>query len=101
MSSHLVDGLGTTDALAAVFSDESVLQAMLDVEAALAKVQGGLGLIPQTAVAAIAATARADQFDAAALAREGRASATPIVPLVAALRERVASVNPGSASFVH
>ena len=47
MSSHLVDGLGTTDALAAVFSDGPVLQAMLDVESALARVQGELcGLKP-------------------------------------------------------
>jgi 3-carboxy-cis,cis-muconate cycloisomerase len=101
MSSYLVDGLGTTDALAAVFSDESVLQVMLDVESALARVQAGLGIIPQTAATAIAAAARADHFDAASLAREGRASATPIVPLVAALRARVASVDAGAASFVH
>jgi 3-carboxy-cis,cis-muconate cycloisomerase len=101
MSSHLVDGLGTTDALAAVFSDGSVLQAMLDVESALARVQAGLGIIPAGAAVAIAAAARADQFDAAALAREARASATPIVPLVAVLRQRVASTDPGSASFVH
>jgi 3-carboxy-cis,cis-muconate cycloisomerase len=101
MSSHLVDGLGTTDALAAVFSDESVLQTMLDVESALARVQGELGVIPRTAAAAIAAAARADQFDTAALAREARASATPVVPLVAALRERVASMDTGSGSFVH
>ena len=101
MSSYLVDGLGTTDRLAAVFSDESVLQVMLDVESALAKVQAGLGIIPQTAATAIAAAALADHFDAASLVRDGRASATPIVPLVAALRERVASMDAGSASFVH
>ena len=101
MSSHLVDGLGTTDALAAVFSDASVLQAMLDVEAALARVQSGLGLVPQAAAAAIMAAARADHFDAAALAREARASATPIVPLVSALRQRVAVADSGSAEFVH
>src|SRR4249919_4010737 len=101
MSSHLVDGLGTTDALAAVFSDESVLQVMLDVESALARVQSGLGLVPEKAAAAIVAASRADYFDAAALAREARVSATPIVPLVAALRQRVASVDSGSASFVH
>jgi 3-carboxy-cis,cis-muconate cycloisomerase len=101
MSSHLVDGLVTTGALAALFSDESVLQAMLDVESALARVLGGLGLIPEAAVAAIAAAARGGQFDAASLAREARASATPVVPLVAALRQRVAAADAGSASFVH
>jgi len=101
MSSHLVDGLATTDALAAVFSDESVLQAMLDVESALASVQAGLGIIPAGAAAAIRVAARANHFDAAGLAREGRASATPIVPLVAALRARVAAVESASAPFVH
>lgn len=101
MSSHLVDSLGTTDALAAVFSDGAVLQAMLDVESALARVQGELGVIPENAATAIAAAAHADQFDAAALAREARAAATPIVPLVAAFRERVASVDADAASFVH
>lgn len=101
MSSHLVDGLGTTDALTAVFADASVLQAMLDVESALAKVQGELGLIPHTAVAAIAAAARADHFDAAALARHARAAGTPLVPLVAALRARVTFADAGSAPFVH
>ena len=101
MSSHLVDGLGTTDALAAVFSDESVLQAMLDVESALARVQAALGVIPKNAATAIATVARADQFDAAALGRGARASGTPIVPLVAAFRARVASVDASAASFVH
>src|SRR5437868_9857241 len=101
MSSHLVDGLGTTDALAAVFSDASVLEAMLDVESALARVQSGLGLVPPAAAAAIVAAARADYFDAAALAREARSSATPIVPLVATLRRRVAAVDGDSAAFVH
>jgi 3-carboxy-cis,cis-muconate cycloisomerase len=101
MSSHLVDGLATTDALAAVFSDESVLQAMLDVESALARVQAMLGIIPGSAAAAIVKAARASEFDATAIARAARASATPIVPLVAALRERVASVDGDCASSVH
>src|SRR6266566_434384 len=101
MSSHLVDGLGTTDALAAAFSDDSVLQTMLNVESALARVQGELGVIPENAATAIAAAAHADQFDAASLAREARASATPILPLVAGFRERVASVDADAASYVH
>src|SRR4051812_44659548 len=101
MSSHLVDGLGTTEALAAVFSDASVLQAMLDIESALARVQADLRIIPASAATAIAAAAHADQFDAASLAREARASATPVVPLVTALRERVVSLDGEAAAFVH
>ena len=101
MSGHLVDGLGTTEALAAVFSDAAVLQAMLDVESALARVQARLGIIPERAAESIAACARAELFDAAAIAQDGRASATPVVPFVAALRDRVAGVDPDSAPFVH
>jgi 3-carboxy-cis,cis-muconate cycloisomerase len=50
---RLTDPLGTTDALSALFSDSSVLQALLDVEVALARVQARLGLIPQSTAAAI------------------------------------------------
>jgi 3-carboxy-cis,cis-muconate cycloisomerase len=101
MNAHLVDGLGTTDALTAVFSDAAVLQAMLDVESALARVQARLGVVPETAARSIAAAARIDLFDSAAIARDGRASATPLVPFVTALRQRVASVDPDGARFVH
>ena len=36
MSSRLIDSLATTDALAEIFSDRSLVQAMLDFEAGLA-----------------------------------------------------------------
>jgi 3-carboxy-cis,cis-muconate cycloisomerase len=66
-----------------------VVQALLDVEAALASAQAGAGLIPPDAAKAIAACCRADRFDAGGLARRAVASATPIVPLVEDLRALV------------
>ena len=39
MSGRLIESLATTSALAALFSDESVLEAMLDFEAALARAE--------------------------------------------------------------
>ena len=61
MSAHrLIDGLATTEALAGVFSDASVLQAMLDFEVALARVQARAGIIPAAAAAAIAAAAASE-----------------------------------------
>ena len=101
MSAQLVDGLGTTEALADLFSDPTVLQAMLDVESALARVQASLGLIPPEAAAAIRTASRADRFDAAAIARDGLATATPVVPLVAALRAHVGTIDGACATFVH
>ena len=101
MTTHLINALATTDALAAVFGDAALLQAMLDVEAALARVQARLGVIPARASDAIGAAARADGFDAAALAREARASGTVIIPLVNALTARVRAADEDSARFVH
>ena len=86
MGTRLIDTLGTTDALAAVFSDVSLLQSLLDVEAALARVQARLGIIPASAAEAIQAAAVAANFDAAAIARDARQSGTPVIPLVQALR---------------
>ena len=101
MSSRLIDSLATTDALAEVFSDRSILQAMLDFEAALARAEVTAGVIPARAAEAIAAAARAEQFDAEAIAREARASGTVSIPLVQALTARVQAADAASARFVH
>jgi 3-carboxy-cis,cis-muconate cycloisomerase len=84
-----------------VFSDATTVQAMLDVEAALARVQSALGLIPPGAGAAITKAAVADAFDAADLARSARGSGTIAVPLVAALTARVRTLDPAAAGYVH
>src|SRR6185436_16494240 len=77
------------------------LQALLDVEAALARAQSALGVIPPGAGAAITRAAVADGFDADTLAREARASGTIAIPLVAALTARVEAVDPEAARVVH
>jgi 3-carboxy-cis,cis-muconate cycloisomerase len=101
MSSRLIDSLATTDALAEVFSDRSILQAMLDFEAALARAEAKTGVIPSRAAGAIAAAARVEDFDAAVIAREARECGTVSIPLVRALTVRVAAADAGSARFVH
>lgn len=101
MSSRILDCLATTDALADLFSDRSILQAMLDVECALARAAADAGAIPAAAARAIGEAARAEAFDAAAIARDARASATPAIALVAVLTERVRAADPESAQYVH
>jgi 3-carboxy-cis,cis-muconate cycloisomerase len=66
-----------------------VVQALLQVEAALAAAQALAGVIPAAAAEAIAANCRVDRFDIEQLARRSVASATPIVPLVEDLRALV------------
>ena len=58
-------------------------------------------MIPASAAAAITQAAVADGFDADALAREARASATIVIPLVAALTARVEAIDPVAARYVH
>lgn len=101
MSSRLIDSLATTDALAEVFSDQSILQAMLDFEAALARAEAKAGVIPSRAADAISAAARAEGLDAAAIAREARSSGTIAIPLVKILTARVQAADAVSARFVH
>jgi 3-carboxy-cis,cis-muconate cycloisomerase len=101
MSSNLVDSLATTDALTDIFSNASILDAMLRVEVGLAQVEARAGLIPMTAAEAIAACGRRELYDAASIARTARESGTPTIPLVGALRERVGARDPDAAVFVH
>jgi 3-carboxy-cis,cis-muconate cycloisomerase len=92
---RLIDGLATTEPLADVFSDASVLQAMLDFEVALARVEARAGVIPPSAADVIEAAARVEAFDADAIARDARQSATAAIPFVAALVERVRAAGSG------
>jgi len=80
--------LGTlygSDAMRAVFDEMAYFQRMLDVEAALARVQARLGLIPADAAEAIVAAARAENLSVADLAASARNVGYPVVGLVAGL----------------
>jgi 3-carboxy-cis,cis-muconate cycloisomerase len=80
--------LGTlygSDAMRAVFDEAAYFQRMLDVEAALAKVQARLGIIPADAAEAIAEAARYENLDPAELATSARNVGYPVVGLVAGL----------------
>ena len=56
IDSSVYGGMFTTPAMQAVFSDEARLQRTLDVEAALARAQARLGLIPAAAAQEISAS---------------------------------------------
>ncbi|MEV0439414.1 3-carboxy-cis,cis-muconate cycloisomerase [Streptomyces spectabilis] len=82
-------------------SDRAWLQAMLDTEAALARAQAALGVVPPGAARAITAAARADRLDLRALAVHARESANPVVGLVRALTDAVAAADADAAAYVH
>src|SRR3984957_2118883 len=101
MAARLIDSLGTTESLSALFSDESLLQAMLDFEVALARAEARLGIIPQAAADSIQKAAKTAGFDAAALARETLRAGTPGIPLAKSLTALVKAANADGARFVH
>ncbi len=101
---RLIDSLASTPALADIFSDASIVQAMLDFEAALARAEARVGVIPYSAAEAITRLARAEAFDSAQfaqLAQHSLRAGTMSIPLLRELTDRVRSADPESAKFVH
>jgi len=71
-----------TDAMRGAVGETAMLQRMLDVEAALARAEAALGIVPAEAARAITAAARADRLDLPALAAATRNTGYPVVGLV-------------------
>jgi 3-carboxy-cis,cis-muconate cycloisomerase len=101
MSGRLIESLATTPALAALFSDESLLRAMLEFETALARAEARDGLIPTEAANAIKAAARPGNFDISVLADAAFRAGTPAIPLVKMLTDQVRMTDAEAARFVH
>src|SRR5690606_12815053 len=83
-----------TDAMRRVFSDTNLLQKWLDAEAALARAEARLGIIPEAAAEEISRKAKAENIDVAAMKRLIDTTVHPIVPLIKEL-ERACSGEAG------
>jgi 3-carboxy-cis,cis-muconate cycloisomerase len=101
MAFRLIESLASTEPLAKLFADESILRAMLDFEVALAKVESRSGIIPASAAKSIAAAANPEAFDVAELSRKSLRTGTPSIPLVKALTKLVQVKDESAAAFVH
>lgn len=101
LPARLIESLATTELLAEVFSDISILQAMLDFEVALARAEARVGIVPKSAASRIAAAARASEFDIHKLSRGTFRAGTPGIAVVKALSERVRARDQEAAGWVH
>lgn len=99
--SPLFDPVLARGAAAEAVSDRAWIAAMLDVEAGLAGASAEVGAIPAEQAAVIARSCRADDLDPARLGAEAAAGGNPVIPLVAALREAVATTSEDAAAAVH
>ncbi|MEU0923442.1 3-carboxy-cis,cis-muconate cycloisomerase [Streptomyces malaysiensis] len=92
----LLSPVRTGSAVEAATGDIAFLQAMLDAEAALARV-----VAPAGAAEAVAGAARAELYDVRDLALRARSGGNPVIPLVADLTAAVARTDREAASYVH
>ncbi|HVP08562.1 MAG TPA: 3-carboxy-cis,cis-muconate cycloisomerase [Burkholderiales bacterium] len=91
------DMFGTAE-MRAIFSDAGYLARCLDVEAALARAQAGLGMIPAAAASEISAKAQPGILNLERLKRETEVVGYPILPLV----KQLAAACAGEAGrYVH
>lgn len=98
---RLLEALFTTARMRALFSDHGRVQGMLDFEAALARAEARVGVIPPPAAEAIVGHCRAELFDIAALAQGAALAGNPAIPLVRALTALVARDDAEAAGYVH
>lgn len=79
----------STDAMVRAFSPRAQVDAMCRFEAALARASGDLGILPSEVADRIAATCDAGVADPDAVLVEGWREGTPVLPLLARLREHL------------
>ncbi len=87
LDSNIFGNLFGAPDLKRIFSDAERFQRMLDVEAALARVQGRLDIIPAAAAQSISANAKVSILDMAKMRHATERAGFPVIPLVAALSE--------------
>lgn len=98
---QLFDAYFTARDMREVFCDQGRVQAMLDFEAALARAEARVGLIPSSAVAPIAAACDAGLYDFAALGEAIATAGNSAIPLVKALGKQIASSDAEAERYVH
>ena len=99
--SPLLAPMLSSAAMRAVCDDVACLQHMLDFEAALARAEAAVGVIPASAPGPIEKACRAEAFDLADLAEAATRSGNLAIPLVKALTVSVARVDADAARYVH
>ncbi|HEY3014659.1 MAG TPA: adenylosuccinate lyase family protein [Nocardioides sp.] len=97
----LLSAVWAGTAVERTLSDEAWVEAMIEVEIALARAQAKLGVVPEAAVGPIVEVLGSTRIDVAALAVASRGSANPVVELVRELTAAVAAVDPEAAEYVH
>lgn len=97
----LLDPLLGALEVSAIFADRGRLDGMLRFEAALARAEARVGVIPAGAAPIIAGKCAVDLLDLPALAQAGAPAGNLAIPLVKQLTGLVATADAEAARFVH
>jgi 3-carboxy-cis,cis-muconate cycloisomerase len=98
VDSDIVGALWGTAEMRALFSDNYQLQLLLDVEAALARAEAKLGLVPQPVAEKITAAARVENLKIERIADGARKAGVPVAALVSELGR---AAGEEAARYVH
>jgi 3-carboxy-cis,cis-muconate cycloisomerase len=82
VSSGIFRDIFSTEPMRRIFADENRIQKYLDIEAALARAQARLGIIPQEACDEIGRHCRAQEYDFAKLKAQTERIGYPVLPVV-------------------
>jgi 3-carboxy-cis,cis-muconate cycloisomerase len=84
-----------------IFSNRGRVQGILDFEAALARAESQIGVVPAAAADVIKSHCVAEHFNFSELAAAASTAGNIGIPLVSALRKRIAKDDAQAAGFVH
>ncbi|WP_213953588.1 3-carboxy-cis,cis-muconate cycloisomerase [Variovorax sp. dw_954] len=97
----IFEGFLSTPETLAAFDDRSFVDAMLRFEAALARAQAAVGLIPESAANSIVNSCKVELFDVARIVRDSGRAGSVAIPLVKALKEAVGLFNADAVAYTH
>jgi len=98
IDSPLFGGLFTTEEMRKVWSDETTIQKWLDVEAALARAEAKLGIIPRRHAKEISRKARVELIDMEEMKRHLFHTHHPIMPLIRCFQK---ACSAGAGESIH
>lgn len=101
MSASAFEGFLSTPEMLALFEPASVVQAMMNFEAALAGAQAEEGVIPVAAANAIAGVCKTELYDVSAMVLASGRAGSLAIPLVKQLTQTVGLFNVDAAGYVH
>ncbi|KAK3703641.1 hypothetical protein LTR37_014337 [Vermiconidia calcicola] len=101
IDSHVFGGVFSTPEIAAIWSDKQRTDYYLQFEAALAKAQAKLGIIPQKAADEIVKHCKLENIDFDELKRQTELIGYPVLPMVQQIVKKVNEIEPGLGEWAH